>query len=270
MKLQRDGRKSRIDYLPGGSVRKTYKRDFDPSGRFRREVGFYRHYGGSPLIPTLLDSRQDAYIVIERVTGDVMSDLDLKTVDLDLLTDRYVDAIAHLFNGPAPSTDLKDRYFQGRGANENLAMLHDSLSRLASDDDDCGPIFKVLGENVANVELSNEVLIKLDWNPRNLFLRDGMVRKFIDFEQAFLGSREILVGVLLHNPVWPARRLFSRLRDAGFFEADVSDLRHYMAFGFGSVVVDSMKRRGKPWGFSRLRTAFERHYRARIWSIGLT
>ena len=270
MKLLYHGRKSRIDYLPDVSIRKTYNQNDDPAGRFRREVEFYRHYGGSRLIPALLDSSPDEYIVIERVAGDLMRDVDLKTVDLDLLTDRYVDAIAHLFNVPAPCTDLKDWYFRGRGADENLDSLHDRLSRLASNGDDCAPIFKVLGENVAKVELSDEVLIKLDWNPGNLFLRDGVVHKFIDFEQAFLGSREILVGVLLHNPAWPAHRLFSRLRGAGFFEADVSDLRHYMAFGFGSVVVDSMKRRGKPWGFSRLRTAFERHYCARIRSIGLT
>lgn len=270
MKLPYHGRKSRIDILPGGSVWKTYNQNDDPAGRFRREVGFYRHYAGSRLIPALLDSSPDEYIVIERVTGDLMRDVDLTTVDMDLMTDRYVDAIVQLFNVPVPCTNLKDRYFRGRGADENLASLHDRLSRLASDDDDCAPIFKVLGENVAKVELSDEVLIKLDWNPGNLFLRDGVVHKFIDFEQAFLGSREILVGVLLHNPAWPAHRLFSRLRGAGFFEADVSDLRHYMAFGFGSVVVDSMKRRGKPWGFSRLRTAFERHYRARIRSIGLT
>lgn len=264
------GRKSRIDYMPDGSVRKTYNQNDDPAGRFRREVGFYRHCGGSPLIPTLLDSRPDQYIVIERVTGDLMRDVDLKTVDPDLLTDRYVDAILRLFDVPAPGADLKDRYFQGRGAEENLASLRDSLSRLASNGDECAPLYRELSENVASVELSDEVLIKLDWNPRNLFLRDGSVDKFIDFEQAFLGSREILVGVLLHNPVWPAHRLFSRLTDTGFFEADVSDLRHYVAFGFGSVVVDSMKRRGKPWGSSRLRRAYERHYRARIRSIGLT
>ena len=256
--------------MSDGSIRKTYNQNDDPAGRFRREVGFYRHYGGSRLIPTLLDSSLDEYIVIERVTGDLMRDVDLTTVDLNVLTDRYVDAIVHLFNVPAPGADLKDRFFQGRGADENLDSLHDSLSRLASNGDDCTPIFKELGENVENVELSNEVLIKLDWNPGNLFLRDGMVRKFIDFEQAFLGSREILVGVLLHNPVWPAHRLFSRLRDAGFFHADVSDLRHYLAFGFGSVVVDSIERRGEAWGFCRLRRAYECHYRARIRSFGLT
>lgn len=270
MKLPYQGRKSRIDFLSDGSVRKTYNQNDDPADRYRREVGFYRHYGGSRLIPILLDSSPDEYIVIERVTGDLMRDVDLTTVDLDLLTDLYVDAIVHLFNVPAPCPDLKDRYFRGRGADENLALLRDSLSRLASNDDDCASILKALGENVAKVELSDEVLIKLDWNPWNLFLRDRVVHKFIDFEQAFLGSREILVGVLLHNPVWPAHRLFSRLRDAGFFDADVSDVRHYLAFGFGSVVVDSTKRRGKPWGFSRLRTAYERYYCSRIRSIGLT
>lgn len=270
MKLPYHGRKSRIAYLPDGSVRKTYNQNDDPAGRFRREVGFYRHYGGSRLIPALLDSSPDEYIVIERVTGDLMRDVDVTTVDLNVLTDHYVDAIVELFNVSAPDADLKDRYFRGTRADENLALLHDRLSRLASDDGDCAPIFKVLGENVAKVELSDEVLIKLDWNPGNLFLRDGMVHKFIDFEQALLGSREILVGVLLHNPVWPAHRQFSRLRDAGFFEADVSDVRHFLAFGFGSVVVDSIERRGEAWGFSRLRRAYERHYRARIRSIGLT
>ena len=129
--------------LSDGSIRKTYNQNDDPAGRFRREVGFYRHYGRSPLIPTLLDSSPDEYIVIERVTGDLMRDVDLTTVDLDLMTDRYVDAIVQLFNVPAPCTDLKDRYFQGRGADDNLDSLHDSLCRLASNGDECAPIFKV-------------------------------------------------------------------------------------------------------------------------------
>ncbi len=199
-----------------------------------------------------------------------MHDVDPTTDDLDMLTDSYVDQIAHLFNASAPCSDLKDRYFEGRGADETLASLHESLSRLASNGDDFAPLFHELSEQVAKVELSEELLIKLDWNPGNLFLRDGVVYTFIDFEQAFLGSKEILVGVLLHNPVWPAFRLFSRLRDSGFFEADISDLRHYVACGFGSVVVDSMERRGEAWGSSRIRTAFERHYSDRIRSIGLT
>ena len=270
MKLPGPGRKSQIAYLPDGSVRKTYNQNGDPAGRYRREVGFYRHYGGSQLIPTLLDSSPDVFIVIERVTGDLMRDVDLTTDDLDMLTDSYVDQIAHLFNASAPCSDLKDRYFKGRGADETLASLHESLSRLASNGDDCAPLFHELSEHVAKVELSDELLIKLDWNPGNLFLQDGVVYKFIDFEQAFLGSKEILVGVLLHNPVWPAFRLFSRLRDSGFFEADISDLRHYVAFGFGSVVVDSMERRGEAWGLSRIQTAFERHYSDRIRCIGLT
>ena len=91
----------------------------------------------------------------------------------------------------------------------------------------------------------------------SVFLRDGVVHKFIDFEQAFLGSREILVGVLLHNPAWPAHRLFSRLRGAGFFEADVSGPSPLFGFRL------RLRRRrfnrrdgGKPWGFSRLRTAY--------------
>ncbi len=69
MKPPGPGRTSQIDYLPDGSVRKTYNQNGDPAGKYRREVGFYRHYGGSQLIPTLLDSSPDAFIVIERVTG---------------------------------------------------------------------------------------------------------------------------------------------------------------------------------------------------------
>ena len=34
----------------------------------------------------------------------------------------------------------------------------------------------------------------------------------------------------------------------------------FLEFGVGSVVVDSIKRRGEAWGLSRLRTAFERYY----------
>ena len=159
MKLPSLGRKSQIDYLSDGSVKKIYNQNDDPAGKFRREVGFYRHYGGSRLIPTLLDSSPDAFIVIERVTGDLMHDVDLTTDDLNMLTDSYVDQIVQLFNASAPCSDFKDQYFAGRGADENLASLHDSLSRLASNGDDCAPLFHELSELVAKVELSDELLI---------------------------------------------------------------------------------------------------------------
>ena len=263
------GRKSQIDYLPDGSVKKTYIQNGDAAGRFRREVGFYRHYGESRVIPALLDSSPDASITIERVSGVLMQDVHLPTDDLGKLTDSYVDQIADLFNVSAPSSEFKSQYFDGQGAEENLASLRENLSRLASNGDECSPLFRELSDLAKNVGLSDELLIKLDWNPRNLFLRDLAVHKFVDFEQAFLGSKEILVGVLLHNPVWPACRLFSGLRDSGLFEASPSDLRYYVAFAFGSVVVDSIRRRGQAWEHSRLRSAFERHYTDRVRQIGL-
>ena len=86
MKLPSLGRKSQIDYLSDGSVKKTYNQNDDPAGKFRREVGFYRHYERSRLIPTLLGSSPDAFIVIERVTGDLMHDVDLTTGDLASLS----------------------------------------------------------------------------------------------------------------------------------------------------------------------------------------
>ena len=42
MKLPDLGRKSQIDYLSDGSVKKTYNQNDDPADKFRREVGFYQ------------------------------------------------------------------------------------------------------------------------------------------------------------------------------------------------------------------------------------
>ncbi len=263
------GRKSQIEFLSDGkSVKKTYSGNGERAGKFRREVGFLSHYKESKLIPKLIDLSVNDYIVIERAEGDRMSDISpLPSDELLELTDNYVDELISLFRGPEPTLELKGEYYEGIGAEENLGTLIDNLSRLAKDVGDCGPIFQDICDSVARVEISEDLLIKLDWNPENLFLKNGAIHRFIDFEQAFFGTKEILVGVLLHNPIWPASRLFSRLRDLRFFGVDAADLPYYMAFGFGSVVVDSIKRRGKPWDSLRLKTAYERHVLTRLQEV---
>ena len=145
-------------------------------------------------------------------------------------------------------------------------MLLEGLDRLCDQYDE-NPIIADLRSSVAEIELGKELLIKLDWNPENVFLLHGRIHKFIDFEQAFIGTKAILAGILLHNPIWPAVRIFRGLKDAGFLDSDVSDFRNYICYGFSTVLVDSIQRRGGIWASERLKSAFERHVTTRYSEI---
>ena len=39
----------------GLGIRKAYNENGNPHAKYARELGFYRHYGDSPLIPDLLE-----------------------------------------------------------------------------------------------------------------------------------------------------------------------------------------------------------------------
>ena len=259
------GRKSRIEVLPDRSaVRKTYNDNGAPAEKYRREVGFYIHYSDSNLLPKLIGSRQDESITIERVSGERLADLlPLQSEEINSLADDYTQRLVELFSGSTGiDSKTKQEFYDGLGAEENLALLMEGLDWLSAQYDG-HPIVTDLRNSVGKVKSDEELLIKLDWNPENVFLLDGKIHKLIDFEQAFIGTKSILVGILLHNPIWSAERLFRGLKDAGLFETDLSELRNYLCYGFATVLLDSIRRRGRTWESKRLVTAFERHVTTR-------
>ena len=263
------GRKSRIEVLPGGSkIKKTYNENGAPAQKYRREVGFYIHYGESDLIPRLIRSETDKNITIERITGQRLADqLPIPCEEMKSLVDDYIQKLVELFTvSTGIDSKTKEAYYGGLGVEDNVAVVLAGLDRLA-DQYDGNPIIADLRSSVAEIELGRELLIKLDWNSGNVFLLQGRIHKFIDFEQAFTGTRAILAGILIHNPIWPAVRIFRGLKDAGFFDSDVSDFRNYICYGFSTVLVDSIQRRGGVWAPERLKSAFERHVTARYSEI---
>ncbi len=260
----RQGRKSRIDVLPDGSgVRKTYNESGVSAEKYRREIGFYTHYAESGLIPRLVGYAQDKHITIEKVEGQRLADvLPLKCEEMESLAEDYIRKLMELFEVSAGiGGRTRAEYYDGLGAEENLALVLERLEWLYSRYDE-NPIIADLRGSVSRIEPDTELLIKLDWNVENVFLLNGRIHRFIDFEQAFIGTRAILAGILLHNPVWPAARIFRGLRDAGFINTDVGEFRNYICYGFSAVLVDSIRRRGALWDSERLSSAFERHVTA--------
>ena len=255
------GRKSRIEILQdAGTIRKTYNTNGDPAEKYRREVGFYTHYKGSHLLPKLVCSEPGRHITIERVIGERLADsLPLSHEAMGSLADDYIQKLAELFGSSATIDDtIKQDYYDGIGVEENISLLADNLARLC-EQYSRHPVIVDLLDSVARINTDEELLIKLDWNPESVFLRDGEIHMFIDFEQAFIGTRDILVGILLHSPVWPAQQLFDGLKEAGLFQAGFGELRNYLCYSFATVLVDSIQRRGDIWEVERLETAFERH-----------
>ena len=269
MKELPQGRKSRIEVLSDGSgVRKTYNENGSAAEKYRREVGFYTHYAGSNLIPGLIGCAQDKHITAERIEGRRLADLlPLTCEEMTSLAEDYIRKLAELF---AVSTGVdcrtRETYYNGLGAEDNRALLLERLDRLIELYDG-NPIIADLRGSVSRIQRDQGLLIKLDWNAENVFLLDRRIHRFIAFEQAFIGSKAILAGVLLHNPIWPAARIFRGLKDGGFIKSGVRDFRKYICYGFSAVLVDSIRRRGAFWESERLESAIERHVTARYSEI---
>ncbi len=252
------GRKSRVEILPDGkSVRKTYNREGVPSGKYAREVGFYLHLGASERLPDLIDHEPDQHIVVSLVAGERVADIAHDEGRQRDLSHDYASAIADLFADRQVDPEIKAQNYLGRGASENRDRLVASLTSLATA---LGhPIIESLIERVSDIEITEELLIKLDWNAGNTFVRHGRIHKFIDFEQAFIGTREILVGILLHNPVWHAPTLFAEMRRSGFFHDRADGILAYLSYALGAVIADSVERSGAPWAPDRLERAYQKH-----------
>ena len=108
------------------------------------------------------------------------------------------------------------------------------------------------------------VTLDVDGTVLKVYNDDGAITGFIDFEQAFVGTREMLAGILLHNPYWCARVVFSALCRRGFFARGADAIKLWIAFAFGAVLADSFARRGRYWPAARIESSYRRHVVERI------
>ena len=260
------GNKSRVTpTADGAGIRKVYNHNGDPHGKYAREVGFYVHYGASPLIPDLLECLPDKpAIVITRAPGVPCSTMAPASDLRRRLSVDYADKVADLFCSSADASAVKESLFAGRGAAHFRNGVLSVLDGYATDSRPSERILARLRTAARGVTITDELLIKLDWNASNTFVNGGAISQFIDFEQAFIGTREMLAGILLHNPFWCARSVFSVLRRRGLFPHPVAAVAPWVGFAFGAVLADSFERSGRRWSADRLESAYRRHVVDRI------
>ena len=264
------GRKSFVVHLePDAVVRKFYNNNGDKVAKSLREIGFYLHYGHSESIPKLLDYRIASHISIGYLSGQSLSKLRIKDDQSRIeLTRRYALAVTQLFRDAKPISDVfKNEYYSGVGAKTNFEAVLDGLRALAAIYAGCDR-FQELVSKVEKIRISDELVITLDWNSANVIVSANGQFSFIDFEQAFIGSSEMLAGILLHNPVWCARTLVRELRNQSLVCLDDEELSSTVHFAFAYVLIDSISRTGSPWSVDRFEAAFERHVTERLIAIG--
>ncbi len=164
---------------------------------------------------------------------------------------------------------LKARHYLGVGAQDLCTEVLAALDRYPTDSRLSEQILHRLRGAAQEVVISKEMLIKLDWNASNVFINDGAISQFIDFEQSFIGTSEMLAGILLHNPLWHARSVFEVLRQRGFFSQPVASMAPWVHFSFAAVLADSRARNGTAWDTPRLQSAYRRHVLDRLNELGL-
>ncbi len=254
------GNKSTVQLGPDGeSVIKRYNDNGDPREKCKREVAFYRMYGASELLPPLLDSGED-WIRVGLVTEDRLSDVGVE--DRGRFTRSYARALAAIFADAAvPDTAALEACRAG-SARVTRNRVIESLLRYASAQPQSA-ILDAIRFSVTRVVLTRDLLIKLDWNSGNVFVADGRVARFIDFEQAYVGTAEMLTGAVLLNPDFDAKVLFAELANAGMSAVGAAEIVHYMNLAFAQVLLDSVQRAGRPWPTERLEEAYRGHVYAR-------
>ncbi len=263
------GRKSYVVHLkPRSVVRKFYNEKGDKREKSLREIGFYLQYAHSKVIPRLVDYHEANYVTIDYLPGRTMSDIgiadDSSRIDF---TRRYARTVSRLFQDANPVTDeLKNKYYNGMGATAILQMTIGQLRVLSRRYSDCAPFHEMLAR-LGKIRVYNELLIKLDWNSSNTIVEEDGQFAFVDFEQAFVGTKEMLVGILLHNPDWCARTLAQELRNQMQVSLDFEELSNMVHVGFAMVLVDSIARSGSPWNRDRFMSAYERHVSRRLVAI---
>ena len=216
------GGKSDVTLSADGTlVRKVYNRNGDPVRKHWREVGFYEHYGSSELIPDLVESLPgEQAVVVTRAPGVRCSDLQLDRRSRHRLSADYADKVVELLSIGGKVTRSTRRYYDNVGASEYRDRVVATLDSYHAPTRQAEYVVNRLGESAAQITVTDEVLIKLDWNASNVFVDGGLVKQFIDFEQAFIGTREMLTGILLHNPFWCARTVFCGPVPTGVLSGD--------------------------------------------------
>lgn len=72
----------------GLGIRKAYNENGNPHAKYARELGFYRHYGDSPLIPDLLECLpQEPAIVMTKPPGVPCSAIRLRASERSRLSE---------------------------------------------------------------------------------------------------------------------------------------------------------------------------------------
>ena len=260
------GRKSHVTLCDDGVlIQKTYNHNGDPERKYLREVGFYKHYADSSLIPDMVEARQDErVIVLTRAPGircsDLLPDPNLR---LQISTD-YAEKVVDLISIGNDVHSLKQCFYDGFGASAYRDRVVDILDAYPTGTQQAEQIIRRLRVSATQINITDEILIKLDWNASNVFIDNGRVTQFIDFEQSFIGTREILTGILLHNPFWSAPSLFTILRRRGIFSRSNEDVIPFVDFALAAVIADAFERNGHSWNEQRLVTAFQQHVLQRI------
>lgn len=263
------GRKSYVVHVKRHSVvRKFYNENGDKLLKSRCEIGFYLHYQQSDVIPNLVNYREASHITIEYVPGKTISELGFADNGARVdFTRRFARSVGELICRANPVTDeLKSKYYDGLGASAILETTTSQLHRLAPNYIGCAP-YQELIARVGQVQVSNELLIKLDWNSSNTIVRENGRLVFVDFEQAFIGTPEMLIGMLLHNPDWCACTLMEELQSQLQLSLCDEELSNMVHFAFACVFVDSITRSGAPWSTHRLASAYELHVLDRLAAI---
>ncbi|MYB36872.1 MAG: hypothetical protein F4Y26_05665 [Gammaproteobacteria bacterium] len=254
----------------GLGIRKAYNENGDPHAKYAREVCFYRHYGDSPLIPDLLDCLpQEPAIVMTKAPGAPCSAIRLSASERCRLSEDYAQKVMDLLSVEGDMNALKGRPFLDVGAQDLRADVLAALDRYPTDSRPSERILHRLRGAAQEIFISKEMLIKLDWNASNVFINDGAISQFIDFEQACIGTSEMLAGILLHNPFWHARSVFEVLQRRGFLSQPVASMATWVHFSFAAVLADSHARTGTAWDTSRLQSAYQRHVTDRLIELGL-
>lgn len=235
-----------------GLVVKRFNSNGDLHAKRAREVAFYRAYGSSDLLPDLIEEGDD-WIALTPANGSRFADL--PAADRTSHTASYAEALVRLF-GQAPEPGTLAR--QACGAASARVTRDDAYTGISQYRTAPSPVLDALRFSLARIVLTRDLLVKLDWNSSNMFAGDGAISAFIDFEQAFVGTREMLTGAVLLNPDFDAAMLFNSLARAGLTSAGPEEIVHYMNLAFALVLLGSIGR-GGVWPASRLDEAYRRH-----------
>lgn len=265
------GNKSVVTLARGGTaIHKKYNDNGDPLGKYQREVGFYKHYQESALIPDLLESLpEEPAIVIARAPGVPYSTLKVTPKQRLHLSLDYAGKVAELIGSRAERPD-KAVHFADFGAAGFRDGVLSALEVYATTSPAAKRILRQLMDAARAIGVADELLIKLDWNSSNVFVDRGAITQFIDFEQAFVGTAEMLAGILLHNPSWHAGSVFDVLRRRGFFPQPTVGVPRCIHFALAAVLADSYKRNRRHWSSSRIEFAYQRHVTDRLTELRQT